>query len=85
MAMAGDESFIPLSSLAVGDRGEVIRVGAVGEIKRRLLEMGLTPGVRIEVERLAPLGDPIEIKLLGYHLSLRRSEAAEIAVNKLET
>jgi Fe2+ transport system protein FeoA len=81
--MAANEA-VPLSDLAIGEAGEIVKVGAVGEIKQRLLEMGMTPGVRVEVERLAPLGDPVEIKLLGYHLSLRRSEAAGIAVRKIK-
>lgn len=72
-----------LSDLQVGDLAEIKRVGAVGAIKRRFLEMGVTPGARLKVERLAPLGDPIEIVLLGYHLSLRMSEAAEIEVIRL--
>jgi Fe2+ transport system protein FeoA len=69
-----------LSDLPIGASAEIVKVGAVGEIKKRLLEMGVVPGAKVEVERLAPLGDPVEIMIMGYHLSLRRSEAAEIEV-----
>ncbi len=69
-----------LSELEVGQTAEIVKIGAVGEIKRRLMEMGLVAGVKVEVERLAPLGDPVEVKVMGYHLSLRKSEAAEIEV-----
>jgi len=69
-----------LSELEVGQTAKIVKVGAVGEIKRRLMEMGLVAGAKVEVERLAPLGDPVEVKVMGYHLSLRKSEAAEIEV-----
>ena len=69
-----------LSELEVGQAAEIVKVGAVGEIKRRLMEMGVVAGARVKVERLAPLGDPVEIEIMGYHLSLRQSEAAEIEV-----
>ena len=78
--MAGD--IVKLSELLIGQAGEIVKVGAVGEIKKRLLEMGVVPGARVEVERVAPLGDPIEVMIMGYHLSLRESEAAEISVKK---
>jgi len=78
----GGKKNVRLSELAIGETGEIVRVGAVGEIKRRLVEMGLAPGVRIKVLRLAPLGDPVEIEIMGYHLSLRQSEAAEIEVSR---
>lgn len=73
---------IPLSELGVGEKAEILRVGGRGEIKKRLLEMGVVRGTTVEVERVAPLGDPIEIRLLGYHLSLRQSEAREIRVRR---
>ena len=79
--MVGD--IVKLSELLIGEAGEIVKVGAVGEIKKRLLEMGVVPGARVEVERVAPLGDPIEVMLMGYHLSLRESEAAEISVKKV--
>lgn len=66
-----------LHELKPGNKGKVVKVG--GEImQRRLLDMGLVPGSEIEVERVAPLGDLIEIKLKGYHLSLRKQEAMNV-------
>jgi len=81
MGQAAEEK-LRLSELAVGDSAEIVKVGAVGEIKKRLLEMGVVAGARIKVERLAPLGDPIELLIMGYHLSLRHSEAREITVKR---
>jgi DtxR family transcriptional regulator, Mn-dependent transcriptional regulator len=71
---------VPLSEQVPGFRGTVVRVAGRGPIRRRLLEMGVTAGTEVEFERLAPLGDPLEIKLRGYHLSLRREEASGIFV-----
>ena len=51
-------------------------------MKRRLIDMGITPGVRVKLYKVAPLGDPLEIKLRGYMLSIRRSEAKNITVSK---
>lgn len=72
-----------LSELKKGDTGIVKSISGIGEINRRILDMGLHRGVEIEVERVAPLGDPVEILVKGYHLSLRKSEAenVEIEVN----
>jgi DtxR family transcriptional regulator, Mn-dependent transcriptional regulator len=72
---------VPLSNQRPGFRGTIVRVAGCGPIRRRLLEMGVTAGTEVEFERVAPLGDPLEIKLRGYHLSLRREEAAGIYVS----
>ena len=72
--------FISLGDLGPGERGRIIRVGGRGSIHRRFLEMGLVSGSDVEMERVAPLGDPIEIKIKGYHLTLRKEEAADIQV-----
>jgi Fe2+ transport system protein FeoA len=69
-----------LAELRPKERGKVIRVGGSGAVRRRILDMGVVPGAEIEVERIAPLGDPIEIKIKGYHLSLRKEEAAGVYV-----
>ena len=69
-----------LSEMKVGDKGEILSVQAKGEIRRRILDMGLISGVKFKVVRVAPLGDPIEIRLRGFHLSLRKEEAATISV-----
>lgn len=69
-----------LHELKSGERGKIVRVGGGGGIHRRLLDMGLVSGSEVEVERVAPLGDPVEIKIKGYHLSLRKEEAINIQV-----
>ncbi len=69
-----------LSELKPGQKGKVVRVSGSGAIHRRILDMGVVPGAEIEVERVAPLADPVEFKLLGYHLSLRKEEAQNVHV-----
>lgn len=69
-----------LAELAVGQRSRVLRVDGVDDISVRLMEMGVTPGVEIEVIGTAPFGDPLEIELRGYRLSVRRNEAARIVL-----
>ncbi|MEX0585923.1 MAG: ferrous iron transport protein A [Pirellulales bacterium] len=71
------------AELAVGDVGRVLRVVGAGEVSRRLLEMGVTPGVEIVCLGAAPLGDPLEFELRGYRLSLRRSEAQQIEIERI--
>jgi len=70
----------PLSELHPGDECLVARLLAEGRIRQRLLEMGFTRGARLKVEKLAPLGDPMELVIKGYHLSLRREESDCILV-----
>jgi len=69
-----------LKDLKVGDVGVVVRVTGSGSIKQRMMDMGLVPGSQVTVVRVAPLGDPIEISLKGYNLSLRKSEAKDIFI-----
>jgi len=71
-----------LSEMGIGAKGEILSILAEGEIRRRILDMGLVSGVKFRVVRVAPLGDPIEIRLKGFHLSLRKEEAAFIAVKQ---
>ncbi len=61
-------------------RNEIIRVGGGSAVSRRLVDMGVVRGTTVEVIKVAPLGDPIEVKLKGYNLSLRKEEAAGINV-----
>jgi ferrous iron transport protein A len=68
------------AELEVGQVGRVVRVVGVDEISRRILEMGVTPGVEIRRLGTAPLGDPLEFELRGYRLSLRKTEAAHIEI-----
>jgi Fe2+ transport system protein FeoA len=72
-----------LDQLPVGARGRVSSVAGDDELSMRLLEMGLTPGVEVAVVGTAPLGDPLELELRGYRLSVRRSEAARVQVDEL--
>jgi len=74
----------PLSSLHPGDACTVSKVLAQGRISQRLLEMGFVRGARLRVEKLAPLGDPMELVIKGYHLSLRREESDCILVSEEE-
>ena len=69
-----------LAQLSPGDRGKVAKVGGDSEAARRLMEMGLMRGTAVEVVRRAPLGDPLEVKVRGFMLTLRRSEAEHIEV-----
>ncbi len=69
-----------LASLPVGARSKVARIDGDDEVSLRLMEMGLVPGVEFTVIGLAPLGDPLELELRGYRLSLRKSEAARITI-----
>lgn len=64
-----------LNELEVGEKGTVLKISAEGKIKRRLFDMGVTPGVEIKVKKLAPLGDPIEVTIRNYELTLRKMEA----------
>ena len=72
-----------LNELKPGTKAKVVRVNGNGETSRRIVDMGMTPGTVVEVERIAPLGDPMEVKVKGYHLSLRMVEAGTIAVEPL--
>jgi ferrous iron transport protein A len=72
-----------LADLAVGARARVSQVTGADELSMRLMEMGLTPGVEVAVVGVAPLGDPLELELRGYRLSVRRSEAARVEIDQL--
>lgn len=69
----GDEA--KLGTVVVGVVGNIIKVNGEGKLRRRLFDMGLTPGAEVFVRKRAPLGDPIEVTLRGYELTLRKSEA----------
>lgn len=75
-----EEKIIGLSQLKIGETGVVRLIDAAGEIKRRLMDMGITRGTSIYVQKLAPLGDPMELHLRGYALSLRKADAQKIKV-----
>jgi len=69
-----------LNELKPGQQCTVVSIGEKGTAKRRLMDMGVTPGVQVKIIKVAPLGDPIEINIRGYELSLRKAEAANIEV-----
>jgi ferrous iron transport protein A len=73
-----------LDQLRVGQRARIQSLSGIGTLLQRLMEMGLLEGEEIEVLAIAPLGDPVEIRVRDYRLSLRRREAASIAVSLLE-
>lgn len=69
-----------LAQLEIGDRGVVAKVNGEGAIRRRLFDMGITPGAEVYLRKKAPLGDPIEIAIRGYELTLRKAEAANVEI-----
>ena len=71
-----------LKDLGVGKSGDVLTVGGEKILRRRLLEMGITPGVKVTVLKTAPMGDPIELLLRGYVLSLRLDDAEKITIKE---
>lgn len=71
-----------LAQLTPGEQGTIVAVRGAGPLKRRLMDMGLLPGQEIRVEKVAPLGDPIEVRVRSYALSLRREEAQGVEVTQ---
>ena len=71
----------PLTALPLGARATVAEIRVPSESRPRLMEMGLLVGTAVELVRFAPLGDPVEIKVRGYHLTLRKHEAEQIWVS----
>jgi len=72
-----------LARLAPGERARVVELDGDPDVVQRLLDLGLTEGEEIHVVRFAPMGDPMEIRLRGYHLSLRRADAESVLVEPL--
>lgn len=77
-----DGAWEPLSSLKIDEPATVERIDVEGRTRRRLVEMGITPGTRVSISRRAPLGDPMEIRLRGYVLTLREEDARKIQVSR---
>lgn len=75
-------SHTTLDTLRVGEGGRVTLLTGAADVRRRLLEMGLTPGTAVRVVRFAPLGDPMDIEVRGYHLSLRKEEARQVSLSR---
>lgn len=72
-----------LKDLEPGQKGKVVKVKSRGQVGKRILEMGITPGAVVEIEHVAPLGDPIDVKVRGFHLSIRKEEANDVEVEIL--
>jgi Fe2+ transport system protein FeoA len=71
-----------LDELSVGSKAVITAVGGEGALRCRLLDMGLIPRTEVEVKKVAPMGDPIEIRVRGYELTIRKEDAAKIEVSK---
>ncbi len=71
-----------LKEVPVGEKARVVKIHGEGAVRRRIMDMGITRGVEIFVRKVAPLGDPIEITVRGYELSLRKADAESIEVEK---
>lgn len=69
-----------LKDIKIGHKARVVKLHGEGAVKRRIMDMGLTKGVEVYVRKLAPLGDPVEINVRGYELSLRKADAEMIEV-----
>lgn len=69
-----------LNKLEVGDTGTIVSFKGKGSLRKHLMEMGFVRGANIQVQRVAPLGDPIEVKVKGYSISLRKEEAKNIEI-----
>lgn len=69
-----------LGNVSVGGRAKVVKLHGEGAVRRRIMDMGVTKGAEIYIRKVAPLGDPIEIRVRGYELTVRKSDAAMIEV-----
>ncbi len=72
-----------LRSAKVGDTLKVVKLHGEGAVKRRIMDMGITRGVEVHIRKVAPLGDPIEVTVRGYELSIRKADAEMIEVEKI--
>lgn len=79
----GNDMETTLDTLKPGEKGLIEKMKGDGAVRRRIRDMGVTKGSLVEVVRIAPLGDPLDVKIKGYHLSLRKEEAADISVKKV--
>lgn len=70
-----------LKDVAVGESATIIKINGEGKVKRRIMDMGITKGTEVFVRKVAPLGDPIEITVRGYELSLRKADAEILEIS----
>ena len=73
-----------INDLQIGQAGIIGQVGGEGALRLRFLDMGLIPGTRVQLDKVAPMGDPIQIHLRGYALTIRREDAAKITTREVE-
>ena len=71
-----------INDLKIGQEGVILTVGGEGALRLRFLDMGLIPGTKVMLQKIAPMGDPIQIRLRGYELTIRREDAAKIALKE---
>ena len=71
---------IPLTKLKIGQKSKVVSLSSTGAVRRHIIDMGITPGAVVIMRKAAPMGDPLEINVRVYELSLRKTEAQEIMV-----
>lgn len=69
-----------LRQAKIGDTAKVVKLHGEGAVKRRIMDMGITKGVEVKIRRVAPLGDPVEVTVRGYELSLRKADAEMIEI-----
>ena len=69
-----------LKELSIGESGKIVKIGTVGALKQRFMDMGITKGTEVKILKIAPLGDPIEIEIRGYNLSIRKADAEKINI-----
>lgn len=69
-----------LRDLKVGESGTVVKLHGEGAVKRRIMDMGITKGVQVSIRKVAPLGDPVELNVRGYELSIRKADAEMIEI-----
>lgn len=71
-----------INDLQVGQKGTIAQVGGEGSLRLRFLDMGLIPGTQVKLEKVAPMGDPIQIQVRGYELTIRRDDAKKITLRE---
>lgn len=71
-----------IDDLKIGQAGTIAQVGGKGALRLRFLDMGLIPGTRVTLQKVAPMGDPIQIQVRGYELTIRREDAAKITLKE---
>ena len=71
-----------IDDLTIGQAGTIAQVGGEGALRLRFLDMGLIPGTRVTLQKVAPMGDPIQIQVRGYELTIRREDAARITLKE---